>query len=181
MKVLSTSPYIPKLIKSKHTKNISLYYCLNILHRTEVRGFYALFGKPVNGQRTGSNAKTAAKVPNQLYAYKYNLLKGNCGGLLTKPIFLSEYINLFWQQQWVFEWVSSYKLLKRLPVYLRKTQFIDIANISTYNMYSFYSNPFKSAGKLKQKRRKTIPKNKYPTGFIFGFSIIYKNQLNHIL
>ena len=76
-----------------------LYQNKSILHNTEVRGFQIIFGKPVNGQRTASNAMTAKKQQTILYHYKYNQLRSAVGTYLTKPLFLSEYIMLFWQQQ----------------------------------------------------------------------------------
>lgn len=181
MKVSSLNTITPSKNKANSNQNQTkfLYYCLSLLQSTETRGFRVIFGKPVNGQRTGSNAKTPKLNPHLLYQFKFKVL----GNLLltpqTKPTFLAEYVNLFWQQQWVYEWVSSYRTVNNLPIYIRKTNFIDIASIVDYNIYHYYSNPFTSA-KKKQRRKKIIPKNKFTTGLPFGFSAIYSNQLNII-
>jgi hypothetical protein len=96
---------------------------------------------------------------------------------ITKPIFIAEYVNLFWQHQWVFEWVSSFQKLRKLPLYIKKTNFIDIQSMNRFLVYHHYNNPFKRSKKTSQKRKKVIPKNKYSSGFPFGFSIIFKKQL----
>lgn len=151
-----------------------------MLSNTEVRGFRIIFQKPVNGQLTNSNASTVKNNTHLLFTYKYNIYKYLIGGSLTKPLFLSEYINLFWQQQWVYEWASSYKFLKKIPVYLKKTNFIDIPNITLFNIYHYYNSPFKLKKKNSQKRKKTIPKNKFSTGLMFGFNIVFAKQLQII-
>lgn len=138
-----------------------------------------LFSKPAKGQNTNSNGKTAKKLTHELFTFKYAVLKTYCH-TLTKPIFVAEYINLFWQHQWVFEWVSSYKKLKILPIYVRKTSFIDITSINRFYIYNFYNNPFKRQLRVTQKRKKVTPKNKYATGLPFGFSLKFKKQLNII-
>lgn len=71
-------------------------------------------------------------------------------------------------------------MLKKLPLYIQKTNFIDITNINLYNIYNFYQNPFKKSVRKSQKRKKVIPKNKFATGYPFGFSISYATQLNNI-
>lgn len=76
-------------------KQISLFFILNILHSTEVRGFRIILQKPVNGQRTNSNMNTIKRLTSLLYQYKYNRLAGLSPINLTKPIFAAEYINLF--------------------------------------------------------------------------------------
>lgn len=157
--------------------NNHLYYCLLLLTNTEVRGFRSLFGKPVNGQSTTSNARTCKTNQSALYRYKYQVLS-KYNPKLTQPIFIAEYVNLFWQQQWVFEWVSSYNQLKKLPVYLRNSNFIDISSMNRFLVYHQYHNPFK--GSSNQKRKKIIPKNKYSTGLQFGFSIKFAKQLSNI-
>lgn len=81
----------------------SLYYCLTLLQNTEVRGFRSLFGQTVNGQRTNSNGSTASRTQSTLFRFKYGVMSSLSGSKITKPIFLAEYINLFWQHQWVFE------------------------------------------------------------------------------
>lgn len=165
----------PKLI----IKN-SLFWSLESVHNTEVRGFRVLFGKPVNGQKTTTNAQTCKSTRGVLYDFKFKYLNQALGGFLTKPIFLAEYINLFWQQQWLVEWLSSYKNLQWLPIYITKTNFIDIANINRFYIYHQYNNPFKKRVKSTQRRKKVIPKNKYSTGFKFGFSKKYLHQLTNI-
>lgn len=84
----------PKKLKQRQQQS-SLFHCLVLLHNTEVRGFRILFGKTVNGQRTGSNAQTAKSYTHNLYSYKYNVLNNLTTNSLTKPTFLAEYINLF--------------------------------------------------------------------------------------
>ena len=121
---------------------------------------------------------TQKKKKHLLFLYKYNKFNKILDYKISQNIFLAEYVNLFWQQQWVYEWVSSYKFLKRLPIYIRRTNFIDITRIINYNIYHFYNNPFKK--KKKQIKKKTLPKNKFSTGFLFGFSFHFKKQLQNI-
>lgn len=175
-------PFYPKTSNLTNTflKKKNLFFCILLLSNTEVRGFRIIFQKPVNGQLTNSNASTIKNNTHLLFNYKYNVFKKLIGLNLTKPLFLAEYINLFWQQQWVYEWVSSYKFLKKLPIYLQKTNFIDIPNITLFNIYHYYNSPFKLKKKNSQKRKKTIPKNKFTTGLVFGFNIIFSKQLQII-
>lgn len=169
----------PKILQNTNLflKKKNLFFCILLLANTEVRGFRIIFHKPVNGQLTNSNASTARNHSHTLFTYKYNTYRTITNGLLTKPIFLAEYVNLFWQQQWVYEWVSSYKSLKKIPIYLKKTNFIDIVNINLFNIYHYYNSPFKLKKKNSQKRKKTIPKNKFATGLMFGFNIVFAKQL----
>jgi hypothetical protein len=176
MKITCTIPNI----FTKYKPRSSLFFCLKILHNTQTQGFRVLFGKPVNGQRTICNGKTAKKQQSPLYSFKYKHLNSLVSGKLTKPMFVAEYVNLYWQQQYTFEWVSSYKTISTLPIYLKKTNFIDVANLNNFYIYSSYNNPFKKNNKNKHKRKKTTPRNKFTTGLPFGFSLIYKKQLNSI-
>lgn len=164
----------------QHSNPSYLFFCLTLLHNTEVRGFKILFQKPVNGQQTNSNASTVRRQTHALYSYKFEKLAKIVSINLTKPIFIAEYVNLFWQHQWVYEWVSGYKNLQKLPIYVRRTNFIDIPNMNRYNIYNFYQNPFKRVNKQSHRRKKVIPKNKYATGYPFGFSFIYSKQLQTI-
>lgn len=181
MRINSLKLVVPtKSVQKKHHHQTAfLYHCLYLLQSTEVRGFRILFGKPVRGQRTGSNAKTPQLQPHLLYHFKFMVLSNLFVATPTKPIFLAEYVNLFWQQQWVYEWVSSYRTVNNLPIYIRKTNFIDVASMVDYNIYHYYSNPFTSV-KKKQRRKKVIPKNKFTTGLPFGFSATYSAQLKSI-
>lgn len=76
-------------------KQKSLFFSLKILHNTEIRGFRVLFGKPANGQRTIANGKTAKNLLTSLYKFKFNSLKALSKIVLTKPIFIAEYVNLY--------------------------------------------------------------------------------------
>lgn len=176
----STYLHTPQISTVRGANTRALFYSLVLLHNTEVRGFRTLFGKPANGQRTSCNAQTAKRNKSALYDFKYSQLRAAAGPTLTQPIFTAEYVNLFWQHQWVFEWVPSYKALRYLPFYLRRTNFIDIPNMNRFHIYHQYQNPFKRNVRVKQRRKKVVPKNKFPTGFPFGFSITYKKQLQTI-
>lgn len=168
----------PKISNSKaFSFKKNLFFCILLLSNTEVRGFRILFNKPARGQNTNNNASTSKNTTHMLFTYKYNIFKHLSSIIVTKPIFIAEYINLFWQQQWVYEWVSSYRSLKKIPIFLKKTNFIDIANINLFNIYHYYSSPFKLKKKKSQKRKKTIPKNKFSTGLAFGFNFIFGKQL----
>lgn len=81
---------------SKNYDKVNLYYCLLLLGTTQVRGFRTLFGYPVNGQRTWSNARTSKKK-QELVSYKWSVYtKLNQGNEKpTEVMFLAEYINLF--------------------------------------------------------------------------------------
>lgn len=177
MKVSSLSYVKPSYTTTFDHKKIHLFYCLTLLHNTEVRGFRILGGKPVNGQKTNCNAKTTKNNLHPLYSFKYKVMSSLVQSPLSKPNFLAEYISLFWQHQWVFEWVSNYRAVRHLPIYVRKTNFIDIAGLNRYHIYHSYKNPFKSKPKKSQKRKKVVPKNKYTSGLPFGFSITYAKQL----
>ena len=93
----SNKSYYPKKLQNKLPllQQNTLYYCLLLLSNSEVRGFRIIFQKPVNGQRTSSNAHTSKQTAHILYSYKYNVLKNLVPFSLTKPLFLAEYINLF--------------------------------------------------------------------------------------
>lgn len=87
----------PKTIISPHNffKKKNLFFCLLLLHNTEIRGFRIIFHKPVNGQLTNSNAATAKNNTHLLFNYKYNMWKQLAVIPFTKPIFIAEYVNLF--------------------------------------------------------------------------------------
>lgn len=158
-----------------------LYTILQPLHNTEIKGFKIIFGKPVNGQRTGSNGKTAKKQQTSLFMFKFGNLQRCANYALPKTVFISEYVNLFWQQQFLPEWLSGFKKLRFLPLFIRKTNFVDISSMIRFHIYHFYKNPFKQKIKIKNKRKKVIPKNKIPIGFRFGFSKKYKKQFVNLI
>ena len=160
-----------------------LFFCLLLLGLTQVRGFRIIFGYPVNGQRTWSNANTAKRNNHILYKYKYSKfsqLASAQAGTYQQSLLLAEYVNLFWQQQWLSEWLVSYRLIKMLPIYIRNTNYIDLGNINRFYIYSYYNNPFKVTKVKQNKKKRVLPKNKFSTGFTFGFSIIYSTKINQL-
>lgn len=181
------SPYLP-IIKHKMFTFAKQHFdseqllsnSLKALNSTETRGFKILLGKPVRGQKTNSNSSTTRKLIHPLCTFKQYYFKQLIGSHVNTSIFLAEYITLFWQQQWLSEWGSVYKQLKFIPVYLRKTNYIDIESINRYHIYHFYNNPFRAKVRSANKRKKVIPKNKFATGFTFGFSKVFAAQLNNI-
>jgi len=174
-KLFLTHFYSPML----SINDIVLFYSLLLTHGAHIRGFRAIIGLPCRGQRTWSNGKTAKKNHTVLYNYKYTKFKKVMRlRRLTRPIFLAEYINLFWYQQYFWEWVGVKRYLARAPIFARRRNFIDIYNINRLYIYNFYKDPNMRIKQKSHRKKKTVPKNKYATGFLFGFSRRYSFMLN---
>lgn len=158
--------------------NLNLFYSLILLSIGAIRPFRTLIGLPANGQRTWSNGRGAKITPSVLYSAKYALFKRIIRPkMLGRSIFLAEYINLFWYNQFFWEWVSNQPLLSRLPIYVRRYSFIDIYNINRLYIYTSYHNSFKEGKKKHHRKKKNPPKNKFASGFQFGFSKKYNVML----
>lgn len=167
------------IIPSFLNNSVELFFSLVLFVGGSLRSYRSLFGYPCKGQRTWSNANTMRNTKSILFNYKYNKLKKlNKKITINKNILLGEYINLFWQQQWYYEWWSAYLKLKKIPFFLKKTNFIDINSLSNFNIYSFYKNPLKK--KKPHQKKKKQPKNKFTIGFPFGFSFKYTDQLKKL-
>jgi hypothetical protein len=92
----STKLIAPKLFNHKNlSSKKNLFFCILLLSNTETRGFRILFNKPARGQGTNNNGSTAKNTTHMLFTYKYNIFKQLSSTPLTKPIFVSEYVNLF--------------------------------------------------------------------------------------
>lgn len=74
----------------------SYFYKLNIFTGGNVRAFRYMFGLPVRGQRTWSNAKTCSRTNNTIFLLKFNKFRRIFRSYgTTKVLFLVEYISLF--------------------------------------------------------------------------------------
>jgi len=156
-----------------------LYYSLSLFLGANVRAFRLLFGYPTRGQRTWSNASTN-KNNNVIYNLKFSKFsKFNKSLVPTKSIFLSEYINLFWQKQWFLEWFSVYKKLQFTPLHVKKKDLVDVQSVVSFNINHNFKYNF-NRKKIKHKRKRIFPKNKVSTGVPFFYSSVYKNNLTKL-
>ena len=131
--------YIPSILSYK-------LFLLNQLLTIDFCAMYKtyrhIFGLPVNGQRTWSNANTS--YYNNLLLRQYKLKKfstflRNSKPLSFKKIFLCEYVNLFWQKQFFLEWVSVRRkkyLFQRRNLYIHyKVDFNFLVNANIEHFY----------------------------------------------
>ena len=148
--------YIPKIFSFK---NFFLYNLLIIDICSIYKTYRHLFGLPVNGQRTWSNANTTYYNNLLLRQYKlkkFSLFLSNSKPLTFKKIFLSEYINFFWQKQFFLEWVSVRRrryLFQKKNIYINYK--VDFNFLVNANVEHFYNRT------LMLKKKKVIEKKKH--------------------
>lgn len=136
----------PRFIKNKST----LFLALSLFSGGSIQSFRVIFGLPARGQRTWSNARTSSRNNSLILNYKLNKFsKYNKKMYITKTTLLAEYVNLFWQQQFYQEWFAMKKHIKKIPIFKKKTNFIDTHSMANFNVFSVYNNPFKSVKKKK--------------------------------
>jgi hypothetical protein len=140
------------------------------------RGWRHLWGQPVNGQRTWSNAWTAYRTNLFLREHKSLLAKAYYGRDYpsnTKVGFLAEHRNLLWRAQWRHEWEYGRAYLSRT---LRR------------NPYKFHIDLMATAvgllGQLRRDNPKAGKKKKKVltgcVGFDLGFTKLYARYVTNV-
>ena len=140
------------------------------------KGWRHLWGQPVNGQRTWSNAWTSYKYNHILREHKFKIAKFYYGRNYkgdTKVGFLAEHRNLLWKIQWPWEWsYGRAQLLKSL----RKNPYkfhIDLLATAIGLLGSLRrDNP-----KMGKKKKKVLTGS---IGFDRGFTRVYARYLINI-
>lgn len=161
-------------------QGIEMFFSLMLFVGGGKRAYRNLFGYPARGQRSWSNGKTVQKCNGAVFNFKYNKLRRLNKKLnLTKNLFLAEYINLLWQKNWSIEWHSVRPRIRNIPFYVKNKQYIDITNMLGFNIQNFLPNSGTKKIKPHRRKRKIIT-NKFSTGFPFGFTIRYANQLKNL-
>jgi hypothetical protein len=130
-----------------------------------------LFGLPVNGQRTWSNANTTFNSNKALRDYKYklgSLFFGRLAGGNLNLVLMSEYINSLWRRHWFFEWTNARTFLKR-NTKKKKSGFKFDLNATAHG---WLGNLKKNNPKIGKKKKKTLTGT---IGFDPGFMKTYLN------
>jgi len=146
-----------------------------------------VFGLPVNGQRTWSNANTT--YYNNLLLRQYKLKKfstflNDSKPLSFKKVFLCEYVNLFWKKQCFLEWAS---VRRRRHIFQRWNSYISYRIDFNYLVNSNIEHYFKRNLILKKKKshrkKRKFTKNSFNIGWQFGFTKDYLSSLRsmHLL
>jgi len=171
------------LTKTISYKFIYFYYLIILDICASYKTYRHLFGLPVNGQRTWSNANTTYYNNLLLRQYKlkkFSLFLQNAKPFSFKKIFLCEYINLFWKKQFFLEWASVRRkkyLFQTKNLYVHYK--IDFNHLSYAHIEHFYKRSL-DLKKLKNHRKKRkFLKNIFNVGWQFGFSkeyIIYTRK-----
>jgi len=153
-----------------------LYNLLLIDYTNSYYTFRHLFNLPVNGQRTWGGGKSIKITKSQLFNYKLKKFIKYTGG--NALFYTAEVINLLWKYQWVHEWFYQKKYIEYLPWYIkRKRKYVAISEMAAKRVESFFKHPYKGKKKKSHRKKKIINKNVITSGFLFGFSVIYKNNL----
>lgn len=158
-------------------KFIYLYYFLIIDICASYKTYRHLFGLPVNGQRTWSNANTTYYNNLLLRQYKFkkfNLFLQNSLPFSFKKIFLCEYINLFWKKQFFLEWASVRRkkfLFQKKNLYVHYK--IDFNYLSLANIEHFYKRSLFLKKQKSHRKKRKYSTNSFNIGWQFGFSKDY--------
>ena len=153
-----------------------LYNLLLIDYTNSYKTFRHLFNLPVNGQRTWGGGKSIKIMKSHLYNFKIKKFLKHTNS--NSMFFTAETINLLWKNQWLHEWLYSRKYEAKLPWYVkRKRKYVAISEMASRRVQSFFNHPFKNKKKKSHRKKKTINKNVLTTGFNYGFSYLYKNNL----
>lgn len=144
------------------------------------RGWRHYKGLPVRGQRTWSNASTAARCNILLRNYRVKMSRRCYGNLPLTEVSIAlaaEQINLTWKIQWFDEWLSA----KR-----NRLGFRGAPNQIKIDLYSMargqIMNPMKY-NKMSKKQRQSFKKNHFSLGFDPGFTKpllteLYKSRID---
>ena len=162
-------------------KFIYLYYFLIIDICSSYKTYRHLFGLPVNGQRTWSNANSTYYNNLLLRQYKFkkfNLFLQNAAPFSFKKIFLCEYINLFWKKQFFLEWASVRRkkfLFQKRNLYVHYK--IDFNYLSSANIEHFYKRSLNLKKQKSHRKKRKYSTNSFNIGWQFGFSKEYISYL----
>lgn len=141
------------------------------------KSYRHIFGLPVNGQRTWSNANST--YYSNLILRHYKLKKFSFFIIDSKPlsfkkVFLAEYVNFFWKKQFYLEWVS---VKKRREYFFQKTSKmpykIDYNYLVNCNIEHFFLKSLNLKKKKSHRKKKIFLKNSFNVGWPFGFSRDY--------
>lgn len=169
---------LPQINYRSLIHNIYILFFLN-----SYKGYRHIFGLPVSGQRTWSNAKVAKKLNTILILFKEKkLLKYLKNKKFKSFIYLTEYINYLYKYMWYHDW------------FLNKVHFIKIFRRSRYIKPKFYSlhikyrkiTSFSRSFLKKQKKKKhnkrkiKIDNNSFSIGFKFGYMVNFSQYVNVI-
>jgi len=143
-----------------------------------------IFGLPVNGQRTWSNANNSYTTNIILRQYKLKKFSNflvNSKPFEFKKIFLAEYVNFFWKKQFFLEWLSVKK--KRL-LFLQNNYYItykvDFDSMVKGRIDHFFLKILNLKKKKSHRKKKNFLKNTFNTGWDFGFSKFYIDNVRKI-
>lgn len=145
------------------------------------RGYRHIFGLPVHGQRTWSNAKMAKKLNTALILYKEKkMLKFLKNKKFKAFVFLTEYINYVYKYMWYHDWflnkIHFIKIFKRSRFVKPKFYSMHIK----YKKITSFSRSFLTKKKKKKhnKRKVKIDNNSFSIGFRFGYMLNYSQYVN---
>lgn len=171
------------LFRRLQFKNLVLSYLLITDICCCYKTYRHIFGLPVNGQRTWSNANTT--YYNNLLLRQHKLKKfhyyvNDTKPLSLKKVFLCEYINLFWKKNFFLEWVS---VRRRRKLVEQKNFFskinIDFNFLVNSNIEHYYSRSIFFKKKKSHRKKRKFSKNSFNIGWNFGFSRKYLNSIRH--
>ncbi len=155
---------------------LCLYNLLLIDYTNTYYTFRHLFNLPVNGQRTWGGGKSIKILKSQLYNYKLKKFIKYTGG--NALFYTAEIVNLLWKYQWLHEWFLQKKYIGYIPWYIkRKRKYVAISEMAAKRVESFFKHPYKDKKIRHHKKKKVINKNVITSGFLFGFSTIYKTNM----
>lgn len=144
-----------------------------------------IFGLPVNGQRTWSNANTTYYNNLLLRQYKlkkFSIFLNDSKPLSFKKIFLAEYINIFWKKQCFLEWASVRRrrhIFQQSNFYIRYK--VDFNYLVNSNIEHFFKKTLELKKKKSHRKKRKFPKNTFNIGWQFGFTKDYLNLLRSVI
>ena len=136
-----------------------------------------IFGLPVNGQRTWSNA--CSTYYNNLLLKEYKLKKfttflNDPKPLSFRKVFLCEYVNLFWKKQFFLEWASVRRrrhMVQQRALHVQPK--VDFNFLVNANIEHFFLRSILLKKKKSHRKKRKFNKNAFNVGWNFGFSKDY--------
>lgn len=171
--------YIKKLIPDfSYIYNVYIFSLLRLLSLRTYRGFRSLFGYPVRGQKTWSNANTVRRFTPTLLLLKQNQLTTYSFHKYSITEVLTEYINYIWYLQWNVEWKSMRKNWKHHKFFkTNPSKFLKFDDIINFRIEHFTQEVLEKKKFKSHRKKKRIDKNVITGGFFFGFVGYYSKLL----